>query len=546
MQLTTINPTAIPTISSADTDIAPISLKHNNLAELLEQVMHENATEAAYQCFGQTLSFADIEQKSAALAAYLLEEAKLKSGDRVIIQLPNIGQYPIAAYAVLRAGLVLVNTNPLYTPREMQHQFVDSGAKAIIILSDLLPKLAAIIESTKIDCVIATNVTDLVQPQPLDEHNFIKVNLINFIDALTQGGKYSEINRHKIKLTDIAAIQYTGGTTGLSKGAVLSHQNLLSNIAQTSERLSQITTDGAEIFVTPLPLYHVYAFLLNLWVFSRGNNNILIPNPRDIEGLIVTLSKNSATGLCGINTLFLGLCNHPRINEVNFKPLKLTVSGGAALTSTVAQHWQNITGCTISEGYGLSETSPVVTLNTPGQEQIGTIGQPLMGTQVEIWNEQGEEVTQGEVGELVVKGPQVMQGYWLQQQETEKVLSHDGWFKTGDIALLKPDGFFQIVDRKKDMIIVSGFNVYPNEVENILMSHPAIIESAVIGEFCDKSGELVSAFIVKATNMDISVAEVIEHCREFLTPYKVPKKFTFLDELPKSSVGKILRKDLRK
>lgn len=542
MQATIINPIR----SSADTESASISLKHNNLAELLEQTMHENATESAYQCLGQTLSFADIDQKSAALAAYLLEESKLEAGDRVIIQLPNIAQYPIAAYAVLRAGLVLVNTNPLYTPREMQHQFIDSGAKAIIILADLMPKLSVIIEGTQIDCVIATHATDLIQPLSLVDNNFAQAKLISFIDALAQGGKYSKIKRHEIKLTDIAAIQYTGGTTGLSKGAVLSHQNLLSNIVQTSERLSQATTDGEETFVTPLPLYHVYAFLLNLWVFSHGNKNILIPNPRDIDGLIDTLSKNDATGFCGINTLFLGLCSHPRISEVNFNSLKFTVSGGAALTSTVAQHWQKVTGCTISEGYGLSETSPVVTLNTPGQEKIGTIGQPLMGTQIEIWNEQGDKLAQGEVGELVVKGPQVMQGYWQQPGETEKVLSNDGWFKTGDVAIVKPGGFFQIVDRKKDMIIVSGFNVYPNEVENILMSHPAITESAVIGETCDKSGELVSAFIVRASNLDISESEVITHCRELLTPYKVPKKITFVDELPKSSVGKILRKDLRK
>jgi long-chain acyl-CoA synthetase len=523
-------------------------LNHNNLAELIEQKMHENATKPAYQCIGQTLTFAEIDKMSAALSSYLLEIAQLNTGDRVIIQLPNLSQYPIAAYAVIRAGLVLVNTNPLYTPREMQHQFSDSGAKAIIILSDLLPKLTPIIDKTGINTVIATSALDLLQPESLPElvsDELDDVTLVSFNGALKLGDVYPKINRAELQLSDIVAIQYTGGTTGLSKGAVLTHQNLLSNILQTSQVLSAVTTDGKEAFVTPLPLYHVYAFLLNLWVFTHGNNNILIPNPRDIEGFIDTLTKSTITGFCGINTLFLGLCSHPRLNEVNFDSLKFTVSGGAALTSSVAKKWQSMTGCTISEGYGLSETSPVVTLNPPGHEQIGTIGLPLAVTAVEIWNEQGEEVKQGEAGELVVKGPQVMQGYWQQQAETDKVLTQEGWLKTGDIAILKADGYLKIVDRKKDMIIVSGFNVYPNEVEDILMAHPAIVESAVIGEACEKSGELVSAFIVKSAQDDISEQAIIQYCKEQLTAYKIPKKITFLSELPKSSVGKILRKDLR-
>ncbi len=545
MQSTHLISNTIPSFDKRE----ELSLSHNNLAELIEQKMHENATESAYQCLGQTLTFADIDKMSAALSSYLLEIAQLSAGDRVIIQLPNLSQYPIAAYAVIRAGLVLVNTNPLYTPREMQHQFSDSGAKAVIILSDLLPKLMPIIDQTDINTVIATNALDLLQLENLPALTSDKLGdatLVSFIEALKQGEVYPKINRAQLQLSDIVAIQYTGGTTGLSKGAVLTHQNLLSNILQTSEVLSTVTIDGKETFVTPLPLYHVYAFLLNLWVFTHGNNNILIPNPRDIDGFIETLTKNIITGFCGINTLFLGLCSHPKLNEVNFDSLKFTVSGGAALTSSVAKQWQLMTGCTISEGYGLSETSPVVTLNPPGHEQIGTIGLPLAGTTVKIWDEQGEEVKQGEAGELVVKGPQVMQGYWQQQAETNKVLTQEGWLKTGDIAILQADGYLKIVDRKKDMIIVSGFNVYPNEVEDILMAHPAIVESAVIGETCAKSGELVSAFIVKSSQDNISEQAIIQYCRELLTAYKVPKKITFLSELPKSSVGKILRKDLRK
>ena len=546
MKSSTISNTLSAASQTTDSTNEGLNLAHESLADLIEQAMDKNATEMAYQCLGQTLTFADIDKKSSALAKYLLEVAQLNAGDRVIIQLPNLTQYPIAAYAVIRAGLVLVNTNPLYTTREMQHQFSDSGAKAIIILADLLPKLAAIIEQTNINTVIATHAIDLIQPKTINENKVLSANLISFSESLKLGSEFSTISRQPININDIAAIQYTGGTTGLSKGAVLTHKNLLSNVMQASERLSSVAVEGEECFVTPLPLYHIYALLLNLWVFSEGNNNILIPNPRDIEGFIDTLMINKVTGFCGINTLFIGLCSHPKIKEVNFDLLKFTISGGAALTSTGTDNWHKITGCTIAEGYGLSETSPVVTLNEPGKEQLGTIGLPVIGTEVQIWNDDGREVKQGETGELVVRGPQVMQGYWQQPQETQKVLTHDGWLKTGDIALRKSNGFFQIVDRKKDMIIVSGFNVYPNEVEDILMSHPDIFEAAVVGEICPKSGELVSAFIVQKPNIDLSYQEIISYCRELLTPYKVPKKMIFVNELPKSSIGKVLRKELRK
>lgn len=545
MKSSTILNTLSAASQTTDSTNEGLNLDHESLADLIEEVMNKNSTESAYQCLGQTLTFADIDKKSSALTAYLLEVAQLKAGERVIIQLPNLTQYPIAAYAVIRAGLVLVNTNPLYTAREMQHQFSDSGAKAIIILADLLPKLAGVIEQTNIKTVIATHAIDLIQPQIINGNKVLSANLISFSEAVKLGGEFPTINRQPININDIAAIQYTGGTTGLSKGAVLTHKNLLSNVMQASERLSSVTVEGEECFVTPLPLYHIYALLLNLWVFSKGNNNILIPNPRDIEGFIDTLRLNKVTGFCGINTLFIGLCSHPKIKEVNFDALKCTISGGAALTSTASDDWYKITGCTIAEGYGLSETSPVVTLNEPGKEQLGTIGLPVMGTEVQIWNDDGKEIKQGEAGELVVRGPQVMQRYWQQPEETQKVLTQAGWLKTGDIALQKSDGFFQIVDRKKDMIIVSGFNVYPNEVEDILMSHPDILEAAVVGENCPKSGELVSAFIVKKTNTDLSYQEMTSYCRELLTPYKVPKKMIFLAELPKSSIGKVLRKALR-
>ena len=525
-----------------------ISLNHNNLVQIIEQAMVTYAEQNAYSCLGQSMTFAQVDKKSAILANYLVNDAGLRAGDRVAIQLPNLIQYPIAAFAVLRAGLVLVNTNPLYTAREMQHQFSDSGAKALIILGDMLPKLEHIIDDTEIETVIATQIMDLINPQHSTKETSFpyleSVNLVALADILMSDKKLNGLSQD-ISLNNIAAIQYTGGTTGLSKGAVLTHGNLLSNLEQTSERLSHVTNVEKEIFVTPLPLYHVYAFLLNLWVFTQGNCNVLIPNPRDLDSFVNTLKEHLITGFCGINTLFIGLSHHERIKQVDFKQLKLTISGGAALTSAAVGSWKKLTGCTISEGYGLSETSPVVTLNPQGKEQIGSIGLPLKATEVQLWNENEQQVEQGEAGEIVVRGPQVMQGYWMQPKETAEVLNSDGWFKTGDIAIAQDDGFFRIVDRKKDMIIVSGFNVYPNEIENILVSHPDILEAAVIGEPCEKSGESVSAYVTTSVEQSLSSQDVIDHCRRLLTPYKIPKKVTFLNELPKSTVGKILRKDLR-
>jgi len=530
------------------TDAINLPLTHENLVQIIEQTMVIYAELTAYSCLGQSITFAQVDKKSATLANYLINDAGLKAGDRVAIQLPNLIQYPIAAYAVIRAGLVLVNINPLYTAREMQHQFSDSGAKALIILDEMLPKLEHIIESTGIETVISTKAMDLIKPSPtINTHDLPyldNVNLVNLSNILMSDAQFNGCDQER-GLDNIAAIQYTGGTTGLSKGAVLTHRNLLSNLEQTSGRLSLESTSEQEIFVTPLPLYHVYAFLLNLWVFTQGNCNVLIPNPRDLGGFIDILKQHKITGFCGINTLFIGLCHHERISQVDFKHLRLTISGGAALTSTAVNSWKKLTGCTISEGYGLSETSPVVTLNPPGKEQIGTIGLPLKATEIQLWDESEQQVGQGEAGEIVVRGPQVMQGYWKQPEETAAVLNSEGWFKTGDIAIALDDGYFRIVDRKKDMIIVSGFNVYPNEIENILMSHSGIIEAAVIGEPCEKSGELVSAYVVKSTQENLSSQCVIDYCRGLLTPYKIPKKVIFLKELPKSTVGKILRKNLR-
>jgi len=519
-----------------------LELNHLHLVELLEQAMKEHGEKPAYSCLGQQVTFSDIDRQSAAFAAYLQNHTALKPGDRIAIQLPNLIQFPIVAFGALRAGMVLVNTNPLYTAREMQHQFKDSGAKAIVILADMLPKLAAIIQQTDIGRVIATNAADLLMPQPIPDS---ELDAIALLDALSMGAGEAFQPSLATSADSMAAIQYTGGTTGLSKGAVLTHHNLLSNVEQVCSRLGQVCDEGKETFITPLPLYHIYAFLLNLWVFSKGNANVLIPNPRDLDGFVSTLKQVKATGFCGINTLFVGLCHHPDIQQVDFSQLKLTISGGAALTTSASEQWQNTTGCQISEGYGLSETSPVVTLNPPGRQQVGSIGLPVLDTLVEIWDDQDKPLANGETGELVVKGPQVMQGYWQQEEETAKVLTKDGWFKTGDVAIKQDDGFFRIVDRKKDMILVSGFNVYPNEVENVLSSHGEIVESAVIGEPCDSTGELVHAYLVKEAGSGISEQDILDYCKEELTPYKVPKKISFLAELPKSTVGKVLRRELR-
>lgn len=514
----------------------------NSLADLIEERLTKYADQPAFNCLGQTLSFAEIDQKSHALAVWLQQHSGLKQGDRIVIQLPNLIQYPIAAYAALRAGLVLVNTNPLYTTREMQHQFKDSGAKAIIILADLYPKLAEIQSQTDIQQVIVTQVGDLISTgdvpaAPAGTHQLLDILNVESNASLTQ--------RQNQALDDVCVLQYTGGTTGVSKGAMLTNDSIINNALQTAPRLGIDPEVGNEIFVCPLPLYHIYAFTVNMVMLAcSGNMNILIPNPRDMNAFIDAIKPFKFTGFAGLNTLFIGLCSQPDFHKLDFSALKVTISGGTALTSSAADVWMKVTGCTISEGYGLSETSPVVCMNEPGKEVMGTVGLPLPDTIIKFINPEGEEVADGEEGELLVSGPQVMKGYWQRADETAKSITPDGFFKTGDIGLALPTGHIKIVDRLKDMIIVSGFNVYPNEVEQVITQHPHVAEAAVIGEPCEHSGEKVCAYIT--VQNDISETELITHCREFLTAYKVPKKVVIVDELPKSTVGKILRRELRK
>jgi len=515
----------------------------NCIADLIQQTCEKFADKPAYTCLGKTLTFKEIDRLSGAFASYLQNHTDLKPGDKIAIQLPSITQFPIAAYGATRAGLVLVNTNPLYTPREMLHQFNNSEATALVILSDLLPVAEKVLPDTNIKTVITTHAADLLSPQ---EQGSVHLNTISLLDAIALG-ENSTYQPVTCDLDDLAVLQYTGGTTGLSKGAMLSHSNVLSNTFQTKGRLACLINEGEEILVSPLPLYHIYAFNITLLLyFSTGAHSVLIPNPRDMVGFINSIKTIKFTAISGLNTLFVGLCSLPEFRELDFSQLRITTSGGTALTSSTAKLWKEVTGCDICEGYGLSETAPVVTFNLPGQTLIGSIGSAVPGTEIKLLDESDKEVVPGEAGELAVRGPQVMQGYWRSDNATAEVMTTDGYFKTGDIAERLDNGYYKIVDRKKDMIIVSGFNVYPNEVEEILSNHAGIQEAAVIGVPLEKTGEAVKAFIVKSQqNQDLAEEDVISHCKTFLTAYKVPKQIVFIDELPKTAVGKILRRELR-
>ncbi|WP_394131399.1 AMP-binding protein [Shewanella maritima] len=520
--------------------------QYSSVVDLLDKACKKFPDNIAYACLRHNSTFADIDKASTQFAAFLQADPRLEAGDRVAIQLPNITQFVIAAYGVMRAGLVLVNTNPLYTERELIHQFNDSGAKALVVLSDLLPTLENVVKQTELELVIATHPADLLSPQAQPEVSF---DTVPFLQVLAQGDAlpYQTVTPNK---QDIVALQYTGGTTGLSKGAVLSHENLLANSAQVKSRIASTMTEGKDVFVAPLPIYHIYAFMVNLVLyFESGSCSVLIPNPRDIAGLINTMASYPFTGFAGLNTLFVGLCHQPEFKALDFSRMTITISGGTALTSAAAELWQTTTGCMISEGYGLSETSPVVSLNAPGHQRLGTIGKPVLGTDVKILDMDDNEVAIGQAGELAVKGPQVMQGYWNKPEETAKVMTQDGYFKTGDIAVASDDGFHTIVDRKKDMIIVSGFNVYPNEVEDVLAKHDNVMECAVVGIEDTHSGEAVKAVLVlthAVDDEDAAKAEIRQYCKGLLTAYKVPKIIEFTEQLPKSTVGKILRRELRK
>ncbi|MDE8602726.1 AMP-binding protein [Marinomonas sp. RSW2] len=531
---------------------------YQSLTDVLALATKNFADRAAFTSVGHTLTYRELNEKSDQFAAYIQHQTDLEVGDRIAIQLPNVIQYPVVLFGALKAGLIVVNTNPLYTATELEHQFKDANVKALVVFANMAHNVEKILAKTSIKHLIITEIADFHPPlKRLLVNSVVKyvkkmVPAYHLPSALTLNevlakGKGKAVTKVNSTQDQVAVLQYTGGTTGVAKGAMLTHANLISNMYQLSSRLISIIDEKEEIYIAPLPLYHIYAFLIHgLTLLERGAHSVLIPNPRDLPGFVKELKKWRFTGFCGLNTLFVGLCNNADFRTLDFSHLKLTCSGGMPLTHAAANEWKKVTGCQVVEGYGLTETSPVVSFNPIGKERIGTIGLPVTETDIKIQGRDGSALPQGESGMLCVRGPQVMKGYWNREEATREAMTDDGFLITGDIAMQHPDGYLQIVDRAKDMIIVSGFNVYPTEVEDCLSSHPAILESAAIGVPDDKAGEAVKAFVVLKANAEKPDAkELRAYCKEHLAAYKVPKYFEIRMELPKTNVGKVLRRALR-
>jgi long-chain acyl-CoA synthetase len=525
-----------------------------SLVALLAESCGRFAERPAYHNLGTTLTFSDLDRFSARFAAYLMSLG-LERGDRVALMMPNLLQYPIAVFGTLRAGLTVVNTNPMYTPRELKHQLVDSGARCIVVLENFAHVLASVRAETRIEHVITTSVGDMAPLPRRAAVNFVVRHVkkmvppyslegsIDWRKALALGALRG-FQAPDIRPQDEAFLQYTGGTTGIAKGAVLTHRNMVANLLQVAAFWKNLIEPGQEVVITPLPLYHVFCMTCNCLVFMQhGGLNVLITNPRDLPAFVKELRKWRFTFMTGVNTLYNALLAHPGFAHLDFSRLKLGIAGGMALHPSVAERWRAITGKALLEGYGLTETAPVVACNPYDAPRIGTVGLPLPSTEVVI-REGARELAPGEPGELCVRGPQVMRGYWNRPDETAKVLTADGWLRTGDIATLDEEGFVRIVDRKKDMIIVSGFKVFPNEIEAVLTEHPAVSECGAIGVPDAHSGQAVKIFIVLRKGASATAEELIEHCRRNLTGYKVPKHVEFRDSLPKTNIGKILRREL--
>ncbi len=532
--------------------------EYPSLIEFLEDSFQKYGSRVAYECMGASITYSDLDAMTRQFAAYLQNHTSLQPGDRVAIQMPNVLQYPVAMFGVIRAGMIVVNTNPLYTEREMEHQFNDSGAKALVIMANFADKLEKILPKTKLEKVFITEIGDLLPfPKNLLVNAVVKhvkkmvphyklSDSIPFKRALRIGAneRFSRVSR---KIEDIAFLQYTGGTTGVSKGAMLSHRNIMGNLQQMYAWLGPYLESATqEIVITALPLYHIFSLTVNCMLFTKlGGKNVLITNPRDMDGFLKELQKYKFTVFTGVNTLFNGLLSQAKFNEVNWKTLKVCVAGGMALQRAVAEKWKAKTGTTVIEGYGLTEASPVLSCNPlDGNDRVGSIGMPMPSTVIRIINEDGKDVAQGERGELCAKGPQVMEGYWQRPEESEKTMYPGNWLRTGDIAIMESDGYFKIVDRLKDMILVSGFNVFPNEVEDVIAQHPKVLEVAAIGVPDSKSSEAVKVFIVKSDD-SLTVDEIKNFCKQEMTGYKVPKHYEFRTELPKTNVGKILRRALK-
>ncbi|MFT5562272.1 MAG: long-chain acyl-CoA synthetase [Litorivivens sp.] len=518
---------------------------YTSVLDLFERACTEFADRVAFTCLGQDVTFREIDEMSRNFAAYLRSDAGLEPGDRVAIQLPNLIQYPVAAWGIIRAGLVLVNTNPLYTERELRHQFQDSGAKAVVMLSDFVAAAEKVIPDTDIKLLISTNVFDMMEAQPAPEHNLDESVALLTLPAAMDLGKGKDLPKVRPTLNDLAVLQYTGGTTGVAKGAMLSHGNLVGSVAQGLKHLEGDDEGVVPLLIAPLPIYHIFGFSLYLCAnFALGGRSVLIPDPRDIGGLLDVMKSFPFTGFAGVNTMFVGLMANEKFDEVDWSNLGSSIAGGAALVPEVAREWERRTDSKLIEGYGLSETTATLTLNVPSARRIGSVGTAMGFQEIKLMDGAGKEVAGGEEGELWVRGAQVMMGYWQRPDATDESIDSAGFFKTGDVAVKLDEGFYKIVDRIKDMILVSGFNVYPNEIESVACEHPGVLECAVVGKPDAKAGEAVVLCAVR-TNPDLAEAELRDFCRTQLTGYKVPKIIKFMDELPKSNVGKILRRELR-
>jgi len=530
-----------------------------SLAHLFEDAVARHAELPAFTNMGRTITYRELDSMSRAFAAWLQKEARLKRGDRIALMMPNILQYPVALFGALRAGLIVVNTNPLYTARELEHQLKDSGAKAIVVFEQAAHILEQCLAQTDIEEVVVTGIGDLL--------GFPKGPIVNFVlrnvrkqvkrytlpdahsfDSVLEQGKWVNLEAPKLALDDIAFLQYTGGTTGVSKGAMLTHRNMVANTLQTHAWLQQFCDENQreqQIVIGALPLYHIFALtaIALVWLYE-GGHTILITNPRDMPGFVKELKRYPPGMFYGVNTLFNGLLHAPGFDTVDFSKLQASVAGGMALQGAVAERWKAVTGCVLSQGWGLTETSPVATTSPRGADFNNSIGLPVPSTEISIRDDGGNEVAIGGVGELCVRGPQVMAGYWNRPEETSQVMLDGGWLKTGDVGRMDAEGFVYIEDRKKDMILVSGFNVYPNEIEGVIARHPGVLEVAAVSQADEHSGEVVAVFVVKK-DPALTAAQVIEFARTDLTGYKVPRHVYFRDELPKTNVGKILRRALR-
>jgi long-chain acyl-CoA synthetase len=531
--------------------------QYPSVVAVLDESFERYRQRVAFVNFGKSLTYGDIDKLSAQFASYLTGELKLNKGDRIAIMMPNVLQYPIALFGALRAGMVVVNTNPLYTARELKHQLIDSGAQAIVVLDNFAATVQQVVAETGVKHVITSAMGDLIGAKGLLINFVVKhvkkmvpayhlPNAVRFKDALDRGANHPT-PKPIVVHDDIAFLQYTGGTTGVAKGAMLTHGNMVANMLQAGAWFGSKIKPGEETIITALPLYHIFALTCNCFIFLRfGGRSILITNPRDMPGFVKELKAVRFTAITGVNTLFNGLLNTPGFDEIDFSPLRMSFGGGMAVQRAVAEKWEKVTGCALIEGYGMTESSPVATINpvVDGARFNGSIGLPVPSTSISIQDEDGKQLAIGEVGEICIQGPQVMKGYWNQPGETAKVLSPDGWLRTGDIGRIDDAGYVYIVDRKKDMILVSGFNVYPNEIEDTVMKCPGVAEVAAIGISDEHSGEAVKIFVVKK-DAGLTEETLKQFCRENLTGYKRPKVIEFRDALPKSNVGKILRRELR-